>query len=191
MRELMLFQAGGYRLALELGAVRGIHPLGDLQPAGPGRCRLEGREMALHDLAIRFGTPRADAAHPRVIRMEVAGEPHALRVDAVDRVARVAEDRIEDLPPAFSGRPAHWFPAVARMGDSLALVLSPEGMLGIRPAPAGPVLAAPEAAAAVAELVSATRLTEIVAGAVERHLVAGLRARLRALPGRLFRTGVR
>jgi chemotaxis signal transduction protein len=191
MRELMLFQAGGYRLALELGKVRGIHPLGDLQPAGPGRCRLEGREMALHDLANRFGTAHADAAHPRVIRMEVAGELHALRVDAVDRVARVAEDRIADLPPAFSGRPAHWFPAVARMGDSLALVLSPEGMLGIRPAPAEPVSVAPEVAAAVTELISPTRLAETIVGAVERHLIAGLRARLRALPGRLFRTGVR
>lgn len=202
MRELMLFQAGGYRLALGLEPVRGIHPLGDLRPAGPGRCRLEGREMDLHDLPRRLGGPESGATHSRVIRMEVAETPLALRVDGVDRVAWVAEERIVPLPEAFAGRPARWFPAVVRAEDGLALLLSPEGMLGIVPAEPAPEPStdpstelsadpAPDApvAAAVAELISADRLAACVLETLERRLIDGLRRRLRALPGRLFSPG--
>ncbi len=185
MRELMLFQAGGYRLALGLGPVRGIHPPGDLRPAGPGRCRLEGRDMDLHDLARRLGGPGGEAAHPRVIRMEVAETTLALRVDGVDRVARVAEERIVPLPDVFSGRPAQWFPAVVRIDDGLALLLSPEGMLGILPPERASTPDTP-AAAAIAEMISADRLTACLLRALERHLADGLGRRLRALPSRLF-----
>jgi chemotaxis signal transduction protein len=196
MRELMLFQAGGYRLALGLGPVRGIHPPGDLRPAGPGRCRLEGREMDLHDLSRRLGGPESGAAQPRVIRMEVAETPLALRVDGVDRVDRVAEERIVPLPEAFAGRPARWFPAVVRTDDGLALLLSPEGMLGILPpesasasGPAAEPLPDTPAAEAAAELISADRLAACVLETLERRLIDGLRRRLRALPGRLFSPG--
>jgi chemotaxis signal transduction protein len=191
MRELMLFQAGGYRLALGLEPVRAIHPLGDLRPAGPGRCRLEGREMDLHDLPRRLGGPESGAAHhPRVIRMEVAETALALRVDGVDRVAWVDEERIVPLPEAFAGRPAQWFPAVVRADDGLALLLSPEGMLGIvPPEPEPPPMADTPAAGAVAELISADRLAACVLETLERRLIDGLRRRLRALPGRLFSPG--
>lgn len=194
MRELMLFRAGRYRLALALPTVRGIHPAGDLRIAAPGRCTLDGREMALYDLGARLGGRNPDAGNPRVIRIEAAGRPMALRVDAVERVVGVAEERIVPLPPAFRGRPARWFPAVVRDADTLALLLSPEGMAGIvPPEPEPEPEPGPEPSDAVfaAWLPEPDRMAEILIRALERTLRSALRRHLRALPARLLRAEAR
>jgi chemotaxis signal transduction protein len=187
MRELMLFRAGRYRLALALGAVRRVHPLADLRPAAGGSCVLDGRRMRFYDLGHWMGGRRSDPESPRVIRMEAADRELALRVDAVERVAWVDGASIVPLPPAFGGRPARWFPAVVRDGAELALLLSPEGMLGVstRSAPAEPSIPS-ELAEAVGALLDAERTAETFSSGLRRTLKASLARRLRALPARMF-----
>lgn len=187
MRELMLFRAGRYRLALPLARVRRVYPAADLRPAAGGNCILDGRTLRLFDLMHQFGDPRPGPEGPRVIWVDVADRPLALRVDGVNRVTGVAEEAIIPLPPAFGERSVRWFPAVVREGAELALLLSPEGMLGIRPsAPAPPSLGPPELAAAVTELFPPDATAETLVRGLRRTLRSGLMRHLRSLPDRLF-----
>jgi hypothetical protein len=198
--RLMLFRAGPYRLALALATIREIHPAEDLRIAGEGRCVLAGREMAFRDLGFRPDGRGPEAGHPRAIRIEAGGRSMALLADAVERVIGVTEDRIVPLPSAFRGRSARWFPAVVRSGETLALLLSPEGLAGIvSPDSPAPGIADPEPmgaeAAAFAVLAARTltpdRMVGILSRGLERTLPAALERHLRSLPARLFAAGVR
>lgn len=187
MRELMLFRAGRYRLALPLAGVRRVYPATDLRPAPGGNCMLDGRTLRLLDLTHQLGAPRPGPEGPRLIWVDVADRPLALRVDGVERVTGVAEEAIIPLPPAFGERSARWFPAVVREGAELALLLSPEGMLGIRPSASAPVSSGPsERVEAVAELFPPDATAETIVRGLRGTLRSALMRHLRSLPDRLF-----
>ena len=135
MRELLLFQAGDGKLALDLPLVKGIDRLNPryVEQAG-GSKRLmqivDGIEIPLYDLSTMFDPVKAsdDPNGQKAILVDIPDHSLALGVDRVERVISVDSNRIEPLPPIFKGQPLSCFPLVLKHEGALILLVNPARM---------------------------------------------------------------
>ncbi len=142
MIKLLLFTAGARRYGLPLERVRSIEKPDALLPPEPGRggaggITLDGRRIPLRDLPLLMGGPPAprETGEGKMVLVDLEDRTLALRVDQVDGVATVADDRITPLPDLLGERSRACFPRVLKGEDGPVLLIDPEGVEGLSPPP--------------------------------------------------------
>lgn len=130
-------RCGGQVYALELLKIREVVrpapllPLRGADPAVAGLINLRGQVVPVVDLGLHLGEAAvADTPATRVIVLEAGGDVLGLRVDSIDDVAEIGDDRIE---PAHTARLAPVgdprVRGIARVGGEVILLLDAARLL--------------------------------------------------------------
>lgn len=129
-RRILLFTAGGARLALRLSAVREVVPA----PPGEVEVVVRGLRVAAVPLALALGLPAGPGTLGVVVETT---PPAALRVDAVLGIADLAGAEVFRLPGrTVLPQPPPFLGAIVRDGE-VALELDPgaAGWVALEPVP--------------------------------------------------------
>ncbi len=136
MTEILLFRVGAMQFGIDLPLISNIHSAKSsivLQKEGGARLlRTEsGEEMPVYDLAylLKGDGFSNDSEDKKIIMLQVDKNPIGLIVDRVDQVVAVDNAGFEPLSPIFKGPAQACFPRVLKQGDSLVLLLAPEGIV--------------------------------------------------------------
>lgn len=112
--EYLVFEVGGDRMGLPLGAVKEILKLAPITPvprAGPdvlGILSVRGRVTTVLDLRRRLGLPEgAPSRSSRILLVDREDEIVGLRVDAVTKVLRLRASEIEPSDVIGAGLAEH------------------------------------------------------------------------------------
>jgi purine-binding chemotaxis protein CheW len=125
--ELLVFELGGVRLALDLTVVRevalavAIAPLPDAPAVIEGIIDVRGEIVPVYDVRRRFDLP-ASPLHPdhRLVIAWTGERLVALRCDSTGRIESVAAADVDNSSPLLQGR--RRIAGVARLADGLALI---------------------------------------------------------------------
>jgi purine-binding chemotaxis protein CheW len=130
-RQLVIFSLGSEEYALPITRVQEIiryaepRSVASQTPWIRGVINLRGKIVPVCDLAQRLGLAleRPEAAKIVIVETEVGTA--GVIVDDVDEVLTVRPDQLEDVPTAD----AAYVDAVAKVGERLAILLNPDGLL--------------------------------------------------------------
>lgn len=129
MQQLVLFQTGNMKFALDRNCISRTRPIPERSTDSWGRVRKqtiddEGRALILIDLAAGSNQD-ATAPNPSDAQMIMinSSPPIALWADRIKRPLEADGHRMEDLPPVFAGTACACFPKVLCLEDQLALVI--------------------------------------------------------------------
>lgn len=104
-----------------------------VQPRTAGVISLRGRLVPVRDIAARVGAGALTAAEPKIVVVELPGEPAGILVDGVDSVVTVAPGQLAPVPAELA---TDRFTAIAQLGGDLVLVLDADRVLeGVVPEP--------------------------------------------------------
>jgi purine-binding chemotaxis protein CheW len=131
--QLVRFSVAGQDYALPIDRVREViryvepRSLGEPEPWLRGVIDLRGELLRVCDLAVRLGMSSGSAG--KIVVFDSPDGPAGLVVDEVDQVVAVDDTQLSPAPTARR----ELVQAIASIGDSLVLVLEPNGLLGERP----------------------------------------------------------
>ena len=128
-QQLVVFSLGSEEYALPIGSVQEIiryaEPRSVVSEAAwiRGVIGLRGKIVPIYDLAARLGL-MVESEAGKIVIVETGAEPVGVMVDDVEEVLTVAADQLEDVAAAESDS----IDAIAKIGDRLVILLSPEGL---------------------------------------------------------------
>jgi purine-binding chemotaxis protein CheW len=130
-RQLVIFSLGTEEYALPITRVQEIIRYTEPRSVASqtrwirGVINLRGNIVPVCDLAERLGLglERPDSA--KIVIVETAAGTAGVIVDDVDEVLTVTSEQLEDVPTAD----AAYVDAIAKVGERLAILLNPDGLL--------------------------------------------------------------
>jgi purine-binding chemotaxis protein CheW len=127
-RQLVLFRVGDTHYGLDIESVDEILPVLPITetPGAPvgvlGIVDVRKNVVPVYDLHVKFGVPAPNSnPEARLILVDVAGDPVALLVDAVEEVLNVQRDDFHGLTTPGSSSEVGYVSGVVRNGDRLIL----------------------------------------------------------------------
>ena len=130
-RQLVIFSLGSEEYALPITRVQEI--IRDTEPRMVasrtawirGVINLRGKIVPVCDLAERLGLELERSAVAKIVIVETQTGTAGVIVDDVEEVMTVEDSQLEDVPTAD----AAYVDAIAKLGDRLAILLNPDGLL--------------------------------------------------------------
>ncbi len=135
-RQLVVFQVGAELYGVEIARVHEIIRLQTVTrvPRAPnfveGVINLRGKVIPVVDLRRRFGLPTA--AHTRATRIvvvEIGDQVVGIVVDSVSEVLRVNSSTVEPPSPVVAGVDSEYLHGIAKLPDSLVILLDLDRVL--------------------------------------------------------------
>jgi purine-binding chemotaxis protein CheW len=130
-RQLVIFSLGSEEYALPITRVQEIirysepRSVASQTPWIRGVINLRGNIVPVCDLAERLGLGLERPESAKIVIIETAAGTAGVIVDDVEEVLTVTADQLEDIPSAD----ADYVDAVAKVGERLAILLNPDGLL--------------------------------------------------------------
>jgi purine-binding chemotaxis protein CheW len=130
-RQLVIFSLGSEEYALPITRVQEIirysepRSVASQTPWIRGVINLRGNIVPVCDLAQRLGLGLERPESAKIVILETAAGTAGVIVDEVDEVLTVTAEQLEDIPTAD----AEYVDAVAKVGERLAILLNPDGLL--------------------------------------------------------------
>ena len=130
-RQLVIFSLGQEEYALPITQVQEIIRYTEPRSVASqtrwirGVINLRGNIVPVCDLAERLGLGLERPESAKIVIVETASGSAGVIVDDVDEVLTVTSEQLEDVPTAD---PAY-VDAVAKVGERLAILLKPDGLL--------------------------------------------------------------
>jgi chemotaxis signal transduction protein len=128
MQELVLFQTGDMKLAIDQNDIIEIRPMADdcILTRGCLQQVIETRDglLLLIDIAsyADHATPPAPSPNARLIHVK-GTPPYVLLADDIIKTLQAGQSQMEVLPPVFADTACACFPKVLRTENQLALVV--------------------------------------------------------------------
>ena len=129
--QLVIFSLGTEEYALPITRVQEIirytepRSVASRTPWIRGVINLRGNIVPVCDLAERLGLGLERPESAKIVIVETAAGTAGVIVDDVDEVLTVTSEQLEDVPTAD----AAYVDAVAKVGERLAILLNPDGLL--------------------------------------------------------------
>jgi purine-binding chemotaxis protein CheW len=130
-RQLVIFSLGTEKYALPITRVQEIIRYTEPRSVASqtrwirGVINLRGNIVPVCDLAERLGLGLERPESAKIVIVETAGGTAGVIVDDVDEVLTVTSEQLEDVPTAD----AAYVDAIAKVGERLAILLNPDGLL--------------------------------------------------------------
>lgn len=136
MPELVLFQTGNIKFALDRNCISRIRPVPEGSTGATGRIQqqpieFEGRDLLLIDLAAATNQDTATSYPTNAEMIVVKGSPLALMADQVTSTLDLNGHRMDELPPVFGGTAGACFPNVLHIENQLVLVIDPDALADV------------------------------------------------------------
>ncbi len=136
MLQLVTFTVGEEQFAVDILNVQEINRMMDLTqvpqspPGVEGIINLRGRIIPVMSLRKRFGLAKGETTETtRIVVVDIAGHTVGFIVDSVQEVLRIGSSIIEATPPISSGIDASYVSGVARLENSLLILLDLHNLL--------------------------------------------------------------
>ena len=130
-RQLVIFSLGSEEYALPITRVQEIIRYTEPRMVASGTAwirgviNLRGKIVPVCDLAERLGLELERSAVAKIVIVETQTGTAGVIVDDVEEVMTVEDSQLEDVPTAD----AAYVDAIAKLGDRLAILLNPDGLL--------------------------------------------------------------
>ena len=130
-RQLVIFSLGSEEYALPITRVQEIirysepRSVASQTPWIRGVINLRGNIVPVCDLAQRLGLGLERPESAKIVILETAAGTAGVIVDDVEEVLTVTAEQLEDVPTAD----AAYVDAIVKVGDRLAILLNPDGLL--------------------------------------------------------------
>jgi purine-binding chemotaxis protein CheW len=130
-RQLVIFSLGTEEYALPITRVQEIIRYTEPRSVASqtrwirGVINLRGNIVPVCDLAERLGLGLDRPESAKIVIVETAAGTAGVIVDDVDEVLTVTPEQLEDVPTAD----AAYVDAIAKVGERLAILLNPDGLL--------------------------------------------------------------
>jgi purine-binding chemotaxis protein CheW len=130
-RQLVIFSLGSEEYALPITRVQEIIRYTEPRSVASqtrwirGVINLRGNIVPVCDLADRLGLGLERPAGAKIVIVETAAGTAGVIVDDVEEVLTVTSEQLENVPTAD----AAYVDAIAKMGERLAILLNPDGLL--------------------------------------------------------------
>jgi purine-binding chemotaxis protein CheW len=130
-RQLVIFSLGTEEYALPITRVQEIIRYTEPRSVASrtrwirGVINLRGNIVPVCDLAERLGLGLERPESAKIVIVETAAGTAGVIVDDVDEVLTVSPEQLEDVPTAD----AAYVDAIAKVGERLAILLNPDGLL--------------------------------------------------------------
>ncbi|MGH3075100.1 MAG: chemotaxis protein CheW [Gaiellales bacterium] len=130
-RQLVIFSLGSEEYALPITRVQEIIRYTEPRMVASrtawirGVINLRGKIVPVCDLADRLGLELERSAVAKIVIVETQTGTAGVIVDDVEEVMTVEDSQLEDVPTAD----AAYVDAIAKLGDRLAILLNPDGLL--------------------------------------------------------------
>jgi purine-binding chemotaxis protein CheW len=130
-RQLVIFSLGIEEYALPITRVQEIirytepRSVASQTPWIRGVINLRGNIIPVCDLAARLGLGLERPESAKIVIVETAAGTAGIIVDDVDEVLTVTSEQLEKVPTAD----AAYVEAIAKVGERLAILLNPDGLL--------------------------------------------------------------
>jgi purine-binding chemotaxis protein CheW len=130
-RQLVIFSLGTEEYALPITRVQEIirytepRSVASQTPWIRGVINLRGNIVPVCDLAERLGLGLERPESAKIVIVETAAGTAGVIVDDVDEVLTVTSEQLKDVPTAD----AAYVDAIAKVGERLAVLLNPDGLL--------------------------------------------------------------
>jgi purine-binding chemotaxis protein CheW len=130
-RQLVIFSLGSEEYALPITRVQEIIRYTEPRMVASrtawirGVINLRGKIVPVCDLAERLGLELERSAVAKIVIVETQTGTAGVIVDDVEEVMTVEDSQLEDVPTAD----AAYVDAIAKLGDRLAILLNPDGLL--------------------------------------------------------------
>ena len=130
-RQLVIFSLGSEEYALPITRVQEIIRYAEPRNVAShttwirGVINLRGKIVPVCDLAERLGLELERSAVAKIVIVETQTGTAGVIVDDVEEVMTVEDSQLEDVPTAD----AAYVDAIAKLGDRLAILLNPDGLL--------------------------------------------------------------
>ena len=130
-RQLVIFSLGSEEYALPITRVQEIIRYTEPRSVASrtawirGVINLRGKIVPVCDLAERLGLELERSAVAKIVIVETQTGTAGVIVDDVEEVMTVEDSQLEDVPTAD----AAYVDAIAKLGDRLAILLNPDGLL--------------------------------------------------------------
>ncbi len=130
-RQLVIFSLGSEEYALPITRVQEIIRYTEPRMVASrtawirGVINLRGKIVPVCDLAERLGLELERSAVAKIVIVETQTGTAGVIVDDVEEVMTVEDSQLEDVPTAD----AAYVDAIAKLGDRLAILLTPDGLL--------------------------------------------------------------
>ena len=130
-RQLVIFSLGSEEYALPITRVQEIIRYTEPRIVASrtawvrGVINLRGKIVPVCDLAERLGLELERSAVAKIVIVETQTGTAGVIVDDVEEVMTVEDSQLEDVPTAD----AAYVDAIAKLGDRLAILLNPDGLL--------------------------------------------------------------
>jgi purine-binding chemotaxis protein CheW len=130
-RQLVIFSLGTEEYALPITRVQEIIRYTEPRSVASrtrwirGVINLRGNIVPVCDLGERLGLALERPENAKIVIIETAAGTAGVIVDDVDEVLTVTAEQLEDVPTAD----AAYADAIAKVGDRLAILLNPDGLL--------------------------------------------------------------
>ena len=128
--QLVTFTVGEEQFAVDILRVQEINRMLDLTqvpqspPGVEGIINLRGRIIPVMSLRKRFGLEFIEQSdQTRIVVVDVEGQTLGFIVDSVQEVLRIDSSIVENTPPISSGVDASYVSGVARLNESLLILL--------------------------------------------------------------------
>jgi purine-binding chemotaxis protein CheW len=130
-RQLVIFSLGSEEYALPITRVQEIIRYTEPRMVASrtawirGVINLRGKIVPVCDLAERLGLDHERAGIAKIVIVETETGSAGIIVDDVEEVMTVDDAQLEDVPAADTA----YVDAIAKLGDRLAILLNPDGLL--------------------------------------------------------------
>ena len=130
-RQLVVFSLGDEEYALPITRVQEIIRYTEPRMVASrtawirGVINLRGKIVPVCDLAERLGLELERSPVAKIVIVETQTGTAGVIVDDVEEVMTVEDSQLEDVPTAD----AAYVDAIAKLGDRLAILLNPDGLL--------------------------------------------------------------
>ena len=130
-RQLVIFSLGSEEYALPITRVQEIIRYTEPRMVASrtawirGVINLRGKIVPVCDLAERLGLDHERAGIAKIVIVETEIGSAGIIVDDVEEVMTVDDAQLEDVPAANTA----YVDAIAKLGDRLAILLNPDGLL--------------------------------------------------------------
>lgn len=130
-RQLVIFSLGSEEYALPITRVQEIIRYTEPRIVASqttwirGVINLRGKIVPVCDLAERLGLGLERSAVAKIVIVETATGTAGIIVDEVEEVLTVDDAQLDAVPAADSA----YVDAIAKLGDRLAILLNPDGLL--------------------------------------------------------------
>lgn len=134
--QLISFYSGGEEYGMEILKVREIIRFKEITkiPEMPsfieGIINLRGSIIPVINLRKRLGLPVKEFdKDTRIIVIDIDNNVVGLIVDKINKVIKIDEEILEDTPGMVEGKKSKYIDSIAKMENSLLLILNPDKIL--------------------------------------------------------------